>query len=65
MYFNNSINILKSLYNIYLTNVATWQSNAASAQLAGNQLQQTIALAKVEAYQDCANSIYNIIQQGI
>jgi autotransporter adhesin len=62
MFDSASINLLKSLYNTFQQNIATWQNIATQSN--NNQLQITIALAKVEAYQDCANSVFNMIQQG-
>lgn len=55
----NTVSTLKSLYNIIQQNVMTWQNSATNAT---NALDKTIALAKVESYQDCATTVLNLLQ---
>jgi hypothetical protein len=60
-----NVTILKSLYNIYQQNATTQKNIAANAQLASATLEATIALAKAEAYTDCAAIVYSMISQQV
>ena len=57
------IDLLKSLYNIFLMKVQTEELYVNNAP--EGSLTKTIAQAKMDAYQDCTNQIFALIQQQV